>query len=445
MGTITKSTKQGGGTDLNAGQSAVPADINDDINAVFNVINGNIEDVNMNASAAVQLTKLDHYSADATERDTESDPGAHGAAPSGINNMTDEVENLRYVVHRAVDRNLSGTGWRTAPNRALNTIGHRNLVPNGEFIAYTGAANSAPDMGWALEGTPTLAQTANATTVLEALGQGFHMKITGSGATDEGINYTFTDLVESTSYLFQCMAWVTSGDTAEVITTGGDTNLALSTTATTPTLLQGVFTTDSNATDVVLKLVASASTDVANFTKVTVVPLLAQPERQGYTPILSIAQTAGDVIEDETMTVGSVGDTITTRGTVINDGTNDLEASITVPDNNYCLKVTAKAAFGNDTTTRSIIVRLAETTDGGTTYVQRDVAGGLGQTISNESVMSLPLIHVDTSPTPGTTYSYRLQASINDNTSTDVQPQRSATAASPAGYSSILLELIPTG
>lgn len=47
MGTITRSTKSGGGTNLNAGQTALVADVNTDMNAIFTEINGELDDANV--------------------------------------------------------------------------------------------------------------------------------------------------------------------------------------------------------------------------------------------------------------------------------------------------------------------------------------------------------------------------------------------------------------
>lgn len=47
MGTITRGTKAGGGTNLNSGQTADPAEVNTDFNTAYTEINGNLDEANI--------------------------------------------------------------------------------------------------------------------------------------------------------------------------------------------------------------------------------------------------------------------------------------------------------------------------------------------------------------------------------------------------------------
>jgi hypothetical protein len=58
MGTVTRPTKLGGGTDVLAGNDILASEWNGDINAIVNDHNGNITDVNVAAAAAIDGTKL---------------------------------------------------------------------------------------------------------------------------------------------------------------------------------------------------------------------------------------------------------------------------------------------------------------------------------------------------------------------------------------------------
>lgn len=58
MGTITRGAKAGGGTGFNAGQTGDPAEVNTDINTLYTEINGNLDNDNIDAAAAIVTSKL---------------------------------------------------------------------------------------------------------------------------------------------------------------------------------------------------------------------------------------------------------------------------------------------------------------------------------------------------------------------------------------------------
>ena len=140
-----------------------------------------------------------------------------------------------------------------------------NLLDNSSF-EYRSAGTSAVPDGWSLEGTPTVAYD----TVDVGYGN-YALKLTGSGASNEGINQTLTNLKVSTKYQVFWRTKVTAGDTSSLITTGATTNIDTDSTSASWETKIGEFVTDSSATDVVLKLVAAISTDVAYFCGITVV------------------------------------------------------------------------------------------------------------------------------------------------------------------------------
>lgn len=148
-----------------------------------------------------------------------------------------------------------------------NITGRRldNLCRNAAFASRSGGTSAVPDE-WTLEGTPTVAYD----TVDTGYGD-FAVKFTASGAGDEGINQTLTHLKASTNYQVFARVKVTAGDTASLITTGATTNINEDSTSTSWEDITGQFTTDASGTDVVIKLVASADTDVADFCGITCV------------------------------------------------------------------------------------------------------------------------------------------------------------------------------
>ena len=155
------------------------------------------------------------------------------------------------------------TAWHS--DGALDHQGAYNLLQNGSFEVLD---SSYLPVGWATEGSPTI---ANDTGEKDGQGGNNAIKITATGAANEGIKFTLKNLKNSTIYSFRARAKVTSGDTASVVTTGATTNISLSTTSTTWVTLRGQFVTDSNGTDVVLKLLATASGDIVWFDHVAVI------------------------------------------------------------------------------------------------------------------------------------------------------------------------------
>lgn len=140
-----------------------------------------------------------------------------------------------------------------------------NLVENAAFGWRSLGTSAVPDK-WVLEGTPTVAYD----TVDVGYGD-YAVKVTASGATDEGIKFTLTNLKVSTKYQVFVRTKVTAGDTSSLITTGATTNINEDSTSTSWESVTGEFITDASATNVVLKLVASADGDVAYFCGITVV------------------------------------------------------------------------------------------------------------------------------------------------------------------------------
>jgi len=146
------------------------------------------------------------------------------------------------------------------------TINPTNLLSNGNFENWSAGTTSVPD-GWALVLTPTLARDTGDT------GYGsYSAKVTAAGAALEGISFSLTGLKASTTYSVSWRTKVTAGDTSEVVTTGGGTNLsATDSTSTTFETKTGTFITDASGTTVVLKLLAKVDGDIVWFDGIMVV------------------------------------------------------------------------------------------------------------------------------------------------------------------------------
>ena len=127
------------------------------------------------------------------------------------------------------------------------------------YLTSTQVDWNAPD-GWTLEQTPTIARDTG------DVGYGsYSAKITGNGATLEGINFTTGTLKPSTSYTLSIRAKATAGDTASIKTTGATTNIDVESTSATFETKTATFVTDGSGTAVVIKLMSKADTDIVWF------------------------------------------------------------------------------------------------------------------------------------------------------------------------------------
>lgn len=148
-----------------------------------------------------------------------------------------------------------------------NVVRFDNLGRNTAFASRSQGTAAEPDE-WVLEGTPTVAYD----TVDVGYGD-FAVKLTATGAANEGIKQTWTHLKPSTKYQIFSRAKATGGnsDTARLLTTGATTNIDTETTSTSWTSLIGEFITDGSGTDVVTKLLAKADGDIIWFCGITCV------------------------------------------------------------------------------------------------------------------------------------------------------------------------------
>lgn len=155
---------------------------------------------------------------------------------------------------------LSGASSKQDDSNILtNTLNPITIVSNGGFVLWADGMSSPPS-NWEEEGSPATVEDA---TVDQGYGD-YAVKITTDGA-NEGIKQTLTGLKPSTKYQVTVRAKVTSGDVAKLLTTGADTNISETTSSTSWTTLSGEFETDSDGTDVVLKLIGVNTGDIVWF------------------------------------------------------------------------------------------------------------------------------------------------------------------------------------
>lgn len=443
MPTISRSSKTGGGTDLNTGQVAVVADINTDTNLLFNTVNA-LDNDNIASGAAIDSSKLaevaiakvsDLAATDAEFVDTGTSPG-DTASPTKPTDLSGEIEALRYRIaaNNSYTTGLEYTdtgGTSTATDGWLEpAIVGRNLLPNPGFEVQSGAANSAPD-GWSLVLTPTTVDIV----VPSATAAGLEKKSLRILADEAscGIDTTVSGLKPSTKYLIG-MAYTLTTGSVNLVTTGalgsGDyQNLALqdASAPTTYTTLQGIVKTDATPSDVVVRILSSADLDDFNVFYVWMYEMSeAAPFELPHIPM----QTA----EDATEAVYPASPTTPAAGVIDWEEITPLSLSQYIPHPGYRLVYEVTVNWNWDENRANGVggpsdsefthahhgVRIQVDDGGGAAVVEGPhmiFTSGMAISANHADGHIVTLKHVVERPTPGATYSFRVDMGVAAATS----------------------------
>lgn len=420
-GTINRGTKPDGSTDWADGDTLTHSALNTDFNTIYNLVNGNLDTDNLdsaagivsgqildgtlvnadiNASAAIVYSKfaqtanaqdadiVDDYAASDAEYITEADPG-DSSSISKPTNLEEELARLRFVI----DAMAHGTNAAITDGSSDVAWFDQNVVGaafgyNLDFEAQTGGAGTAPD-GWALvEDSGTITTVAQTETAV-ALGEGKEIHIVAQANKAQGISQTFAGLKASTNYLVSVYAKAATGsDECQLVTTGATgtfDNLALVTSSTSYTQLAGVIATDSTPTDIVVKLLSNsdAQADDCDYDRFSIRPL--GDDQSDLARLL--------VLYDTSTTAQSFSGTMAAR--------TDLDnIAVTPPGPGYIITVTLDANFELNATPSACE---ADITENGSAV---RTTSGTGISSGDAHNITLNLHYVNTSPTPGTTYTY---------------------------------------
>jgi len=473
MALVTKSIKTGGTTSLQSGENATAADVNTDSDTLFNLVNGNLDDdnikagaaiagskldlastitsamivdgaivnVDVNASADIALTKLADTSGTASAAATTADPGVSNSE-SLATTLDGELIRLRYAIERqalGIDAGrfdatgtIESTYWGDVPARQMQWIPGIN-----------GVVTSGLPSGWTNVNTATLAQEA-ANAADATAGKGRAIKITAAGSANEGLSFPLSGLKASTRYFVAALMKATSGDTAKFTTTGADATSAFrdvtnTTTATAWTWLTGVIQTDATPTNIVLTCLAAADTDVVwvshvGYAECSAVPVSARVavvEQQ-------VASTAGTAITGATTDGG-----LDTNYQFIDDGTNDLDKTVYVPGDGYYIKVSvdvnaAETATGAGSA-QVFRVRLYQSVNGAALASVRQQDMWVEHDSNEQGFFTCAFNWVVKNPNPGQSYRYAIAATRSGGTE-NVTPQLGST-----GSSALTIEVLPYG
>ena len=426
MGLINRPTKSTSGSSEYADDTPIRYDeLNDDINPIYVVLNGGLDDDNVASLSIGKITgtvnpeRIDDTSASQAEHDTTQDPGDVDSPPTTTTsrtlptNVEDELQQLRYGIGRlalgngVVRRDTAGptnenAAWFEHPARGRNLIvnGYFNIPspflidlydtggppqnsgsPDGlwDQDGTTTLANRAP-AGWSLTATPTVVQTAyraSATT-----GEGLELQVT-SDAASEGITQTVTGLKASTRYLLRVRGRANAGDTINITTTGASGavygNAVLTLPNTNDGTVSSILVTDATPTDIVVSILSSAASDNFFLRSVELLELSEDPipvAADGYTTQATLSES-GAVNSSAYTNIGG------------------LERVVICPGPGYEIVVTAALSF--NVASGQVSARITE----GGAAVRTLPAGETGSTT---------IVYVNEAPTAGTTYTYRAQA-----------------------------------
>lgn len=457
---ISRNTKTGGGTSVNTGSVWNADDVNVDMDTMFNklntgllnadiaagagivysklslansivtgdIVDGTIVNADLNAAAAVALTKLDDISGTAADAATATDPGVSNSE-SLATTGAGELERLRYAVERQA---LGPDAGRFDASAILETCYWGDLpVRNLQRIpGINGVVTSGLPAGWTNVNTATLAQQA-ADAADGLAGKGRAIQITAAGSANEGMSYTLSGLKESTRYFVGALMKATAADTAKLTVTGADAassfrDLTTTTTSTTWTWITGVVQTDATPTNLVVSVLAAADTDIVWVADVVWGECSAVP--QAHSPRVAVIEqrvssTAGTAIDGATTDAG-----LDTNYQFIDNGTTDLDLTVYVPGDGYYIEVTGDFQLEETTANSGVIapvrVRIYQSVNGAAlaSVRERYTVGEHDGTDNVQHTFTGSMTWVVKSPNPGQSYRYGLAANISAGSST-ITPQ----------------------
>jgi hypothetical protein len=395
MGTYNRPNKAGGGTGYTSGQVILSNEVDADLDIIQTTINGNLDDANIAAAAAILPSKIDDHSTNTAIQADDQTPGISGAQSAGtLANLTDEIETIRYKIRQMglglsakLESSVTSAKWFDDPARP------GNLIKNGSF-AQLGATTALPPTYWSLENTPTLNDVAD-----PAFGSGNVLEIVaGAVETDEGISQTLVGLRPGVRYLVGCLCEVVTG-TATLRTVGGETsgsfeNLEVESTDTNLHVLAGLVQTQDPIANLEVHILAAGSSNRIRVSHFFVYE--TGDDHVGSTPTNEIFQSA-------TTGAGAAASFEQTGLTTLQDvsGGSDLTVVVTVPAAGYQIEAEAKVvveAAGPDEELELQLQRNTVLQDASSCHF--DAAGDQATVVLGE---------LFTAAAAGTTYTWRVQ------------------------------------
>jgi len=358
---------------------------------------------------------IDDYSTDEAEADNSSNPGTADNTTLATN-LEEEIAQLRYKIEQlTVGTNAtavaSGDGTDTDAHWIDGPYRPGNLIYNGNFDSLNTLAIGADGDGWTRVNTPTTLE-AIALVESEGNGDGNALRIIDTADANSGVSQTLDGLKADTKYLLIARVQDDVG-TCSVGTSGADTNelTLVSDDSGNWQTLSGTFETDSTPTDVTIQILAVTASDDVSVKFVGVYEINDDPLPKGSDVVVQVTST-------DTTAIATGGTLTPIKAT---GGASDLSVAVTPSVPGTIIEVTG------------LLVISSSTANARDTSVQIDENGSnVGPLVGTHTthtgdVRSVPVHYINTSPTPGTTYTYKLDAetdtgaitqggSINGNT-----------------------------
>lgn len=428
MGTVGRGIKSNGTTSLADGNTIFASELNTDFDTLYTLVNGQVDNDNVSASAAIAATKLDDYSSTATDMRTQTSPGTSDNE-SLATTMAGELERLRYALWQIKvgttaarnDGSAKGLYWGDEPVRG------QNLCRNSSFeVKSSSTASDAPD-GWTAIGPPTSC-TLTDTTPGTGVSDGKLVRITSAAGSD-GISQSFAGLKPRTLYYISARARVVAGgDILSITTTGGYAsgefrNFTRTVTSTSFAQYAGVVETDATPTAIVLRFVLTAAGDICEIDDVQFREINADiVSRMGYMAVRDTSTGTGAL---------SNADSAFPAG-------DQLTAAVTVPAPGYWIRVSAVLRYTAGGTTGTFVGLLDETPASTGTATEVDTSASTQA--DNGELGFVTLSYLNSAPTPGETYTYSTSHICGAASGT-----ANGSANGKTVQSNLLVELIPPG
>lgn len=415
------------------------AELQADLDAIINGVNGNLDETNLHASTQIPnsklvdiaMTKVLDLADDIATYITTTTPG-DTASPSLPATLAAEMQRLRYrmAASRQYSTNVyymnssavaTAAGWFEPPPMG------RNLLPNAGFEIQSGAANSAPD-GWNLVSTPaTVAIESPAHTGTGLEKRSLNIVTNGS---NEGISVDVAGLKVSTKYLVGMAYSITDNGTvagtvglytSNGLSSGNYQNLALTASteaAGTVAVINGIVKSNATPSAITVSIYATNAGADFNIHSVWMYEL-----GEGYPDELpSIpTQTATDI------TAATLPTSWTGSGNAWRTDTlTSLSLSQYIPFQGYRLTYEVSVPFADVDATDDqegclVYGAILTGVDGGATSVvrgpvcvyQRNDDAGADILTANTITMK----YVLENPTPGYTYNFLFRLGVYDGSS----------------------------
>ena len=167
MGTISRGTKAGGGTNFNSGQIIDPAEVNTDLNTVFAEANGALDDANIK-TATIPGAKSLRFTEITTPSTPSSDQALLYAVDKSSNTRLGYLDSTgvetylnRFIVAASLGESTTATGAAADIVSFTGLSIPKNAVIYVEFAARkTAGAASAPLLGLKVNGTQVVTNFA---------------------------------------------------------------------------------------------------------------------------------------------------------------------------------------------------------------------------------------------------------------------------------------------